>query len=82
LLSENEKRPWHQLAEQEKQAHKEAFPEYRYCPKRTTTVTTTINHPPTTSTTIAPVHPHSPQYHLHASNDLNSSRLLKKTKKA
>ncbi|KAI8877173.1 hypothetical protein K501DRAFT_230672 [Backusella circina FSU 941] len=34
-LSENEKKPWHSLAEQEKLAHREAFPEYRYCPRRT-----------------------------------------------
>lgn len=33
-LTEKEKKPWHDLAEQEKLAHKEAFPEYRYCPKR------------------------------------------------
>lgn len=33
-LTEKEKKPWHDLAEQEKIAHKEAFPEYRYCPKR------------------------------------------------
>ncbi|KAI9483265.1 MAG: hypothetical protein EXX96DRAFT_557499 [Benjaminiella poitrasii] len=33
-LSENEKKPWHDLAEQDKQAHKAAFPEYRYCPRR------------------------------------------------
>ncbi|KAI8332081.1 hypothetical protein BC941DRAFT_437470 [Chlamydoabsidia padenii] len=80
LLSEKEKRPWHQLAEQEKQAHKVAFPEYRYCPKRTTNVTTTINQSPT-----SPVHPHSPQhqqYRLHASNDLDSFRMHKKSKKA
>lgn len=35
-LSEIEKRPWHGLAEQEKLAHREAFPEYRYCPRRAT----------------------------------------------
>lgn len=35
-LSENEKKPWHGLAEQEKLAHREAFPEYRYCPRRAT----------------------------------------------
>lgn len=33
-LTDKQKKPWHDLAEQEKQAHKEAFPEYRYCPKR------------------------------------------------
>ncbi|KAI8079040.1 uncharacterized protein B0P05DRAFT_470474 [Gilbertella persicaria] len=33
-LTENEKKPWHGLAEQEKLAHREAFPEYRYCPRR------------------------------------------------
>ncbi|KAI7907945.1 uncharacterized protein BX663DRAFT_482191 [Cokeromyces recurvatus] len=36
-LSENEKKPWHDLAEQDKQAHKAAFPEYRYCPRRSNT---------------------------------------------
>ncbi|KAI8991946.1 hypothetical protein BDF20DRAFT_847368 [Mycotypha africana] len=34
-LSESEKKPWHDLAEKDKQAHKAAFPEYRYCPRRT-----------------------------------------------
>ncbi|OBZ88604.1 Repressor of filamentous growth 1 [Choanephora cucurbitarum] len=33
-LTESEKKPWHGLAEQEKLAHREAFPEYRYCPRR------------------------------------------------
>ncbi|GAN03414.1 hypothetical protein MAM1_0040d02867 [Mucor ambiguus] len=36
-LAENEKKPWHDLAEQDKQAHKAAFPEYRYCPRRSNT---------------------------------------------
>ncbi|KAL7329069.1 high mobility group [Mucor circinelloides] len=36
-LSENEKKPWHDLAEQDKQAHKAAFPGYRYCPRRSNT---------------------------------------------
>ncbi|KAI8984094.1 hypothetical protein BDF20DRAFT_857870 [Mycotypha africana] len=36
LLSKEEKKPWHGLAEQEKQAHREAFPEYRYSPRRST----------------------------------------------
>lgn len=35
-MTENEKKPWHGLAEQEKLAHREAFPEYRYCPRRAT----------------------------------------------
>lgn len=38
-LSENEKRPsWHNSAEQKIQAHKEAFPEYRYCPRKLNSV--------------------------------------------
>jgi hypothetical protein len=43
-----EKKPWHDLAEQEKQAHKEAFPNYRYCPRRsnTTTFAVDVNHQP------------------------------------
>lgn len=34
LLTDKEKKPWNQLAEQDKQAHKEAFPNYKYCPRR------------------------------------------------
>ncbi|KAI9478608.1 MAG: hypothetical protein EXX96DRAFT_505194 [Benjaminiella poitrasii] len=44
-LSENEKKPWHGLAEQEKIAHRVAFPEYRYCPRRA--VSTSTSSPPT-----------------------------------
>jgi hypothetical protein len=42
-LSENEKSPWHDLAEQEKQAHKEAFPGYTYCPRRSNSTTIIAN---------------------------------------
>jgi hypothetical protein len=38
-LSDLEKKPWHDLAEQDKQAHKAAFPGYRYCPRRSNTAT-------------------------------------------
>ncbi|KAI9311703.1 hypothetical protein BX666DRAFT_919785 [Dichotomocladium elegans] len=49
-LTEKEKKPWHDLAEQEKLAHKEAFPEYRYCPKRhssssTSSTSSTVSSP-------------------------------------
>lgn len=36
-LTEIEKKPWQDLAEQDKQAHKAAFPGYRYCPRRSNT---------------------------------------------
>lgn len=45
-LSEIEKRPWHGLAEQEKLAHREAFPEYRYCPRRATSSSVSPPSPP------------------------------------
>jgi hypothetical protein len=51
-LTENEKRPWHGLAEQEKLAHREAFPEYRYCPRRATTSSSSPSSPPTTNNTV------------------------------
>ncbi|KAG0172370.1 hypothetical protein DFQ28_004747 [Apophysomyces sp. BC1034] len=41
-LTEQEKKPWHEMADQEKLAHKEAFPEYRYCPKRSANSTAAI----------------------------------------
>ncbi|CDS13981.1 hypothetical protein LRAMOSA06153 [Lichtheimia ramosa] len=50
-LSEKEKKPWHALAEQEKLAHKEAFPEYRYCPKRHSSSSTASSS--TTSSTLS-----------------------------
>ncbi|CAO3614616.1 unnamed protein product [Cunninghamella echinulata] len=33
-LTSKQKKPWHIMAEQEKLAHQEAFPDYRYRPKR------------------------------------------------
>ncbi|KAI8994802.1 hypothetical protein BDB01DRAFT_210463 [Pilobolus umbonatus] len=45
-LSENEKKPWHGLAEQEKLAHREAFPEYRYCPRRANSTNYSPSSPP------------------------------------
>lgn len=33
-LTNKQKKPWHVMAEQEKLAHQEAFPYYRYRPKR------------------------------------------------
>ncbi|KAI8394323.1 uncharacterized protein BYT42DRAFT_610044 [Radiomyces spectabilis] len=49
-LTEVEKRPWHKLADQEKQAHKEAFPEYRYCPKRASSNSSISSNSTSTST--------------------------------
>ncbi|KAI8878681.1 HMG-box [Backusella circina FSU 941] len=40
-LSEKGKKPWHDLAQQEKKVHKEAFPDYRYRPRRSSAVTVT-----------------------------------------
>lgn len=45
-LSENEKKPWHGLAEQEKLAHRVAFPEYRYCPRRANSTNYSPTSPP------------------------------------
>lgn len=50
-LTENEKRPWHGLAEQEKLAHREAFPEYRYCPRRATS-SSSPSSPPIANNTV------------------------------
>jgi hypothetical protein len=77
LLSENEKRPWHQRAEEEKQAHKEAFPEYRYCPKRATTITTSP--PPSVHPTSTPSFSQQGSYRLPSTNDLDP--MVKKSKK-
>ncbi|KAG2237548.1 hypothetical protein INT48_005584, partial [Thamnidium elegans] len=65
-LSEIEKRPWHGLAEQEKLAHREAFPEYRYCPRRATSSSVSPPSPPAvnnrvrsaTASEINPLHMH------------------------
>lgn len=51
-MSEIEKRPWHGLAEQEKLAHREAFPEYRYCPRRATSSSVSPPSPPTVNNRV------------------------------
>ncbi|KAI8089482.1 uncharacterized protein BX664DRAFT_135062 [Halteromyces radiatus] len=50
-LTSKQKKPWHILAEQEKLAHQEAFPNYRYRPKRALPKSVVLNY--TTSSTTS-----------------------------
>ncbi|KAI8336732.1 hypothetical protein BC941DRAFT_53798 [Chlamydoabsidia padenii] len=51
-LTSKQKKPWHVMAEQEKLAHQEAFPDYRYRPKRALPKSVVLAYPSST-----PSHP-------------------------
>ncbi|CAO3596466.1 unnamed protein product [Absidia cylindrospora] len=48
-LTNKQKKPWHVMAEQEKLAHQEAFPDYRYRPKRALPKSVVLTYPTSTS---------------------------------
>ncbi|KAI9365145.1 hypothetical protein BD770DRAFT_406401 [Pilaira anomala] len=87
-LTEIEKRPWHGLAEQEKLAHREAFPEYRYCPRRATSSSVTPPSPPAvtnrvrsaTASEINPLHLHD-VYNIPASIVQRPQKRVKRNSK-
>ncbi|ORZ08333.1 hypothetical protein BCR42DRAFT_424905 [Absidia repens] len=49
-LTNKQKKPWHVMAEQEKLAHQEAFPDYRYRPKRALPKSVVLTYPASSST--------------------------------
>jgi hypothetical protein len=75
------------LAEQEKLAHREAFPEYRYCPRRANSTSSPPSPPPPTSASSSSLNINRPRsasevntpLHMHDYN--NNARIQKKMKR-